>query len=230
MTTRLQTIKEELAINIGSLTLRGDLLVPEMASGIVIFAHGSGSGRLSPRNQFVADVIRRRNIGTLLFDLLTEEEESIDIHTRHLRFDIPMLAERLIAVSKWTGEQEDTRQLRQGFFGASTGAGAALVAAAEIGSGIGAVVSRGGRPDLAGQALEQVRSPVLLIIGEDDEPVIIMNQEAYEKLHSVKEIKIVPGATHLFEEPGTLESAAHLAADWFERYLSARNKSVSAEP
>ena len=226
MTTRLQTVKEELAITLGPLTLRGDLLVPEMASGLVIFAHGSGSGRLSPRNQFVAEVIRRRNIGTLLFDLLTEEEESIDIQTRHLRFDIPMLAERLIAVSKWTGAHEDTRHLRQGFFGASTGAGAALVAAAEIGVGIAAVVSRGGRPDLAGGALERVQAPVLLIIGENDEPVIAMNEEAYEKLHSEKEIKIVPGATHLFEEPGTLETAAHLAADWFERYLSAGNKAI----
>ena len=229
MTTPLQTIKEELAINLGPLTFRGDLLVPEMASGLVIFAHGSGSGRLSPRNQFVAGVIRSRNIGTLLFDLLTEEEESIDMYTRHLRFDIPMLAERLVAVSKWTGEQEDTRHLRQGFFGASTGAGAALVAAAEIGSGIAAVVSRGGRPDLAGDALERVQAPVLLIIGESDEPVITMNEEAYEKLRSVKEIKIVPGATHLFEEPGTLEEAADLAADWFERNFSAGNKAWQSD-
>ena len=216
---RLQTVKEELGIPVGALTLRGDLLVPEDAAGLVIFAHGSGSGRLSPRNQFVAEVIRRRNIGTLLFDLLTEEEESVDIYTRHLRFDISLLAERLVAVAKWTAQQQDTDGLSKGFFGASTGAGGALVAAAEIGSGIRAVVSRGGRPDLAGDALGRVETPVLLIVGGHDEPVIEMNQEAYEKLQSVKEIKIVPGASHLFEEPGTLETAAQLAADWFEKYL-----------
>ena len=216
---RLQTVKEELGIPVGALTLRGDLLVPEDAAGLVIFAHGSGSGRLSPRNQFVAEVIRRRNIGTLLFDLLTEEEESVDIYTRHLRFDVSLLAERLVAVAKWTAQQQDTDGLPKGFFGASTGAGGALVAAAEIGSGIRAVVSRGGRPDLAGDALGRVETPVLLIVGGHDEPVIEMNQEAYEKLQSVKEIKIVPGASHLFEEPGTLETAAQLAADWFEKYL-----------
>jgi len=216
---RLQIVKEELGIPVGALTLRGDLLVPEDAAGLVIFAHGSGSGRLSPRNQFVAEVIRRRNIGTLLFDLLTEEEESVDIYTRHLRFDISLLAERLVAVAKWTAQQQDTDGFSKGFFGASTGAGGALVAAAEIGSGIRAVVSRGGRPDLAGDALGRVETPVLLIVGGHDEPVIEMNQEAYEKLQSVKEIKIVPGASHLFEEPGTLETAAQLAADWFEKYL-----------
>lgn len=219
---QLQTVKEELEIPFGALTLRGDLLVPEEATGLVIFAHGSGSGRLSPRNQFVAEVIRRRRIGTLLFDLLTEDEEAIDIHTRHLRFDIDLLAQRLVAVTNWIGEQQDTENLPIGYFGASTGAGAALVAAAEIGSNIKAIVSRGGRPDLAGDALERVESPVLLVIGGNDEPVIAMNEEAYSNLHSPKEIKIVPGASHLFEEAGTLESAAQLATDWFERYLPSR--------
>ena len=216
---RLQTVKEELEIPFGSLTLRGDLLVPEEPTGLVVFAHGSGSGRLSPRNRFVAEVVRRKNIGTLLFDLLTEEEEAVDIHTRHLRFDIDLLAQRLIAVTRWIAEQQDTESLPIGFFGASTGAGAALVAAAEFGSTVKAVVSRGGRPDLAGDALERVESPVLLIIGGNDEPVIALNEEAYKRLRGTSEIKIVPGASHLFEEPGTLETAAQLATDWFERYL-----------
>ncbi|HZE71794.1 MAG TPA: dienelactone hydrolase family protein [Pyrinomonadaceae bacterium] len=199
--------------------LEGELIVPAAASGIVLFAHGSGSSRHSPRNQFVARTIREAGFGTLLFDLLTKEEEAVDLITRKLRFDIGLLADRLVDVTKWIQKQPGTAHLRVGYFGSSTGAGAALVAAAALGEEIGAVVSRGGRPDLAGEALSRVKSPTLLIVGELDYPVIKMNEEAYHRLRCEKELKIVPGASHLFEEPGTLEEAARLAADWFRRKL-----------
>jgi putative phosphoribosyl transferase len=205
----------------GQVLLEGELLVPGSANGVVLFAHGSGSSRHSPRNQFVARTIREAGVGTLLFDLLTQEEETVDIRTRHLRFDIGLLAERLVDATNWIKRRPDTSHLRVGYFGSSTGGGAALVAAAAAGEEIGAVVSRGGRPDLAGDALPKVKSATLLIVGGLDYPVIKMNEDAYRQLHCEKELKIVPGATHLFEEPGTLEEVAHLAADWFQRHLVA---------
>jgi pimeloyl-ACP methyl ester carboxylesterase len=187
----------------------------------VLFVHGSGSSRHSPRNQYVARTIREAGIGTLLFDLLTLEEEAADVNTRHLRFDIDLLAKRLVDATNWLKKKADTSHLRFGYFGASTGAAAALLAAAEFGEEIGAVVSRGGRPDLAGGALSRVKSPTLLIVGGLDFPVISLNREAYALLRCEKELVIVPGATHLFEEPGTLEDVARLAAEWFHRYLRA---------
>jgi putative phosphoribosyl transferase len=205
----------------GQITLEGELNVPARATGVVLFAHGSGSSRHSPRNQFVARTIREAGIGTLLFDLLTREEEALDISTRHLRFDIGLLAKRLIDANNWLKKKADTSHLRVGYFGASTGGGAALVAAAELGEEIGAVVSRGGRPDLAGDALAKVKSPTLLIVGGLDYAVIRMNEDAYRQLRCEKELKIVPGATHLFEEPGALEEVARLAAEWFQRHLGA---------
>jgi pimeloyl-ACP methyl ester carboxylesterase len=203
----------------GGITLEGELNIPVGASGVVLFAHGSGSSRLSPRNQFVARTIREAGIGTLLFDLLTQDEEAVDTTTRHLRFDIGLLARRLVDATNWLKGKADTSHLRVGYFGASTGGAAALVAAAEIGDEVGAVVSRGGRPDLAGDALPRVKSPTLLIVGGLDFPVIKLNQEAYDLLRCEKELKIVPGATHLFEEPGALQEVARLAAEWFGRHL-----------
>ena len=218
----------EVLIPSGSATLEGELNVPVGAGGVVLFAHGSGSSRHSPRNQFVARTIREAGVGTLLFDLLTREEEAVDIHTRHLRFDITLLARRLMDATDWIKREGDTWHLRVGYFGSSTGGGAALVAAAERGEEIGAVVSRGGRPDLAGSdALQLVRSPTLLIVGGYDEPVIKMNEEAYAWLRCEKELKIVPGATHLFEEPGKLEEVARLAAEWFGRYLQPSSSAAS---
>jgi putative phosphoribosyl transferase len=214
----------DVQISSGAATLEGELSVPAGAQGVVLFAHGSGSSRHSPRNQFVARTIREAGAGTLLFDLLTPEEEAVDIHTRHLRFDVTLLARRLMDATDWIKRSGDTRHLRVGYFGSSTGAGAALVAAAERGEEIGAVVSRGGRPDLAGSdALQLVRSPTLLIVGGDDEPVIKLNDEAYAWLQCEKEMKIVPGASHLFEEPGKLEEVARLAAEWFRRYLQSQS-------
>jgi putative phosphoribosyl transferase len=205
----------------GQIMLEGELSVPVGATGVVLFAHGSGSSRHSPRNQFVARTIREAGVGTLLFDLLTQEEEAVDISTRHLRFDIGLLAGRLVDATNWIKREPDSRHLRVGYFGSSTGGGAALVAAASVGEEIGAVVSRGGRPDLAGDALPKVKSPTLLIVGGLDYPVIRMNEDAYSQLRCEKELKIVPGATHLFEEPGTLEEVANLAAAWFQRHLVA---------
>jgi dienelactone hydrolase len=215
------TISREVWIPVDSVTLPGELSVPGRAEGLVLFAHGSGSGRLSPRNQYVAQAIREAGVGTLLFDLLTHEEEKIDLRTRYLRFDIDLLARRLVGATEWVKKQKETASLRIGYFGASTGGGAALIAAAEMGDEIGAVVSRGGRPDMACEALSRVVSPTLLIVGELDDVVIRLNEEALGKLQCVKELKIVPGATHLFEEPGKLEEVARLAADWFRRYLRA---------
>lgn len=203
----------------GRIMLEGELKVPGDATGVVLFAHGSGSSRHSPRNQFVARTIREAGVGTLLFDLLTQEEEAIDVTTRHLRFDIGLLATRLVDATNWIKREPDTSHLRVGYFGSSTGGGAALVAAAEVGDEIGAVVSRGGRPDLAGDALAKVKSPTLLIVGGLDSPVVQMNDNAYHQLTCEREIKIIPGATHLFEEPGTLEEVAHGAGEWFQRHL-----------
>ena len=199
--------------------LTGDLTIPPEAQGVVLFAHGSGSSRLSPRNRYVAHVLQSAGLATLLIDLLTPEEECLDQATAHLRFDIGLLAERLLSATDWLQFESQTRPLRIGYFGASSGAGAALVAAASRVELIRAVVSRGGRPDLAGDALAEVKAPVLLIVGSNDDVVIEINQAALEQLPGEKKLKIVPGASHLFEEPGTLEQVAELAANWFTSHL-----------
>jgi putative phosphoribosyl transferase len=203
-------------------TLDGDLRRPEDARAVVLFAHGSGSGRHSSRNRHVAQLLNEAKLATLLIDLLTGDEEAIDLQTAHLRFDIELLARRLVGATDWLTQRADTRHLPIGYFGASTGAAAALVAATKRPDVIGAIVSRGGRPDLAGPALVEVRSPTLLIVGELDEPVIALNQKAYEVLRCEKRMEIVPGATHLFEEPGTLDEVALLAAEWFRQHLEPR--------
>ena len=211
--------EHEVIIPASGAALGGELNIPANAGGLVLFAHGSGSSRHSPRNQLVARTLRDAGMGTLLFDLLTQEEEYAEAKTRHLRFNIGFLAERLIAATRWAQEQKSARDLNFGYFGSSTGAGAALVAAAELEDGIGAVVSRGGRPDLAGEALANVTAPTLLIVGGEDRVVIGLNQEAYQQLRCEKEMRIIPGASHLFEEPGTLEQVAALAAEWFSDHL-----------
>ncbi len=215
--------KEEHVVRVSTagVELEGNLAVPEGADGVVLFAHGSGSSRHSTRNRFVAETLREAGLATLLIDLLTQKEESVDLQTRHLRFDIPMLAERLVGATDWLIRDPRTKGLRIGYFGASTGGGAALVAAAERPEAVGAVVSRGGRPDLAGASLARVRAPTLLIVGGYDGPVIAMNQEAMERMTQAEvEMVIVPGATHLFEEAGALEEVARLARDWFARWLA----------
>ncbi len=203
----------------GPVVLDGDLAVPEGARAVVLFAHGSGSSRHSPRNRHVAAVLRRSGLGTLLIDLLSAEEEAVDLRTGHLRFDIRLLATRLVAIIDWLRNSPGTRAARLGLFGASTGAGAALLAAAERPDAVGAVVSRGGRPDLAEDALGRVRAPTLLIVGELDAPVVQLNQQALTRLTMEKALEIVPGATHLFEEAGALDEVARLAAAWFARHL-----------
>ena len=210
----------EVKIPSGNLLLEGELSVPEGAKGIVLFAHGSGSSRFSPRNRRVARVLRERRIATLLFDLLTRDEEAFDLQTAALRFDTGLLAKRLVDATRWLDRLDEVRDLDVGYFGASTGGGAALVAAAELGDAIGAVVSRGGRPDLAGEeALRRVVSPTLLIVGEQDTVVLQLNEEAFRLFRCEKELVVIPGVTHLFEEPGALEEVARLAAEWFERHL-----------
>jgi pimeloyl-ACP methyl ester carboxylesterase len=193
-----------------------------------VFAHGSGSSRLSPRNKFVAGVLQRANLATLLLDLLTAEEERIDLETRHLRFDIDLLATRLVEASQWVIDNSSTHNFAIGYFGASTGAAAALMAAAELPEIARAVVSRGGRPDLAGAALSKVEAPTLLIVGGDDVPVIELNEKALRELRCDKKLEAVPGATHLFEEPGTIEQVANLATNWFEHHLSTKFQARSA--
>jgi len=195
--------------------LEGDLVIPEKAKAIVLFAHGSGSSRFSPRNQFVAKFLRSHGLATLLIDLLSEEEDAIDDANRQFRFDIELLSRRLCSITDWLLQDERTKNLRIGYFGASTGAAAALIAAAKRSSYVYAVVSRGGRPDLAGNYLDKVLSPALLIIGGNDTVIISLNREAATKLRCETKIAIVPGATHLFEEPGTLEKVAHQACEWF---------------
>jgi len=217
---RAQNKTLDIQIRSGAVMLPGELTIPSEAQGVVLFAHGSGSSRHSPRNQYVAKTIRDAGVGTLLFDLLTKDEENIDRFTGHLRFDISLLAERLVDATSWIEGDNDFNDLHVGYFGSSTGGGAALVAAAEKGDSIGAVVSRGGRPDLAGNALPLVKSPTLLIVGGLDYPVIEMNRGAFEQLNCEKQLKIVPGASHLFEEPGTLEQVARLAAGWFQTHLN----------
>lgn len=200
--------------------LEGILSVPEEAKGLVVFIHGSGSSRHSPRNQYVAQTLQEGGLATLLFDLLTPSEEEIDLQTRHLRFDIDLLARRTAGVLEWLDQQPYARNLKIGLFGSSTGAAAALIAAAEMPDRVAAVVSRGGRPDLAGSALPKVQAPTLLIVGGNDEPVIHLNEQALAQMQPEveKKLVIVPGASHLFEEPGTLEYAARLATEWFQKY------------
>jgi putative phosphoribosyl transferase len=226
--------EQPVQIPIGSSSLSGDLDIVDGMQGVVLFAHGSGSGRRSPRNRYVAKVLQEAGLGTLLFDLLTEDEEVIDEQTRRLRFDIGLLAERLIRATDWllqrfvASTSVDIPSI--GYFGASTGAAAALIAAAKRGDIINAVVSRGGRPDLAGdEYLNQVRAPTLLLVGGNDDQVIGLNQEAYDKLKLLKEedekkLTIIPGATHLFEEPGKLEQVAQLASEWFASFLKHQTK------
>ena len=200
--------------------LSGNLTIPDNAVGLVLFAHGSGSSRHSPRNQFVARTLNNSGLGTLLFDLLTPEEEALDIHTREHRFNINLLAERLVHATKWVRRQEETRDLRIGYFGSSTGGAAALVAAAELPQDVGVVVSRGGRPDLAGDALPKVQAPILLIVGGNDDIVIELNEMARDRMRCEVKLEIIPGATHLFEEAGALERVAKTASDWFSLYLT----------
>ncbi len=208
-------------IEVDGATLEGNLSLPESARGIVLFAHGSGSSRHSPRNRRVAQLLNEGGLATLLIDLLMPDEEAIDRRTAQLRFDIGLLSDRLVGATDWLTQYPQTQGLRIGYFGASTGAAAALVAAAERPQVVGAVVSRGGRPDLAGRALAQVRAPTLLIVGGNDLPVIEMNREALTQLRCDKRLVIVHGATHLFEEPGALDEVARLAREWFERHLAA---------
>jgi putative phosphoribosyl transferase len=209
--------KQLVHIPADTVRLEGELILPPGAQGVVAFAHGSGSSRHSPRNTFVAGVLQTAGLGTLLFDLLTRAEDT----AYETRFDIALLTRRLIAATQWLQQQPQTTTLAIGYFGASTGAAAALQAAAALGSAIQAVVSRGGRPDLAGSALAQVQAPTLLLVGGEDHGVIELNRRAYAQLPGEKQLVIVPGATHLFEEPGTLEEVARLAAQWFVRHLQA---------
>ena len=220
----IQGVNRSVSIPAAGITLRGDLIIPTDASGLVLFAHGSGSSRYSPRNQFVARQLQESGFGTLLFDLLTPAEENEDALKSHLRFDIALLAERLVLATRWVNHHRELKHLPIGYFGASTGAAAALVAAAEVGSVVGAVVSRGGRPDLAEARLAEVRAATLLIVGERDEVVLGMNDAALQKLNCEKSLVTVPHATHLFQERGALEQVAALAANWFALHLTPPGK------
>jgi putative phosphoribosyl transferase len=215
----------EVQIQAETAILSGNLTIHDGAAALVLFAHGSGSSRHSPRNQFVARTLNNAGLATLLFDLLTQEEEAIDMRSREHRFNIGMLAERLVHATKWAKQQEETRGLRIGYFGSSTGGGAALVAAAEIPKDVGGVVSRGGRPDLAGDALPKVQAPTLLIVGGNDDIVIELNEMARDQMRCEVKLEIVPGATHLFEEPDALEKVAKLASDWFVNHIGADSAS-----
>jgi putative phosphoribosyl transferase len=224
MNAQIGAEEREVEITVDGTVLNGSLQLVPGASGIVLFVHGSGSGRFSSRNRAVAHDLQAGRLSTLLFDLLSEDEERIDEFTRELRFDITLLTRRVIGVTGWLREQPGTRDLAIGYFGASTGAAAALRAAAHFAEEpgiIGAVVSRGGRPDLAMEALPLVAAPTLLIVGGEDRQVIELNRRAFAGLTAVKDLQIVPGATHLFEEPGTLEEVSRLAREWFQRYLAA---------
>lgn len=203
------------SVKVQSAILEGYLSVPTAATGVVVFAHGSGSSRHSPRNRYVADVLNEGSLATLLIDLLDADEQEVDLQTSQLRFDIPFLANRLVAITQWLRDQPQVPNLKIGYFGASTGAAAALVAAAELPRLIHAVVSRGGRPDLAGGALERVEAPTLAIVGGSDHVVLELNRQALARMHCVKALHVIPGATHLFEEPGALEEVAKLARAWF---------------
>ena len=218
MTRDTEAMARPVVVPADTIELAGDLAVPDAATGAVVFAHGSGSSRHSPRNRYVAGVLNEAGLATLLIDLLTAEEEQLDIRTRELRFDISLLADRLLGATDWLAAEAATRGLPLGYFGASTGAAAALVAAAAR-PRLRAVVSRGGRPDLAGAALQDVRAPTLLIVGGADRVVLDLNRDAMTALQTQVELEVIPGATHLFEEPGALEQVAALARDWFARHL-----------
>jgi pimeloyl-ACP methyl ester carboxylesterase len=221
-------LKDQLVkVTAGSTALEGTLDIPEQAEGLVLFAHGSGSSRFSPRNRFVAQMLREGGLATLLIDLLTPNEEEVDWLTRQYRFDIDLLADRLIEITGWLLHYPPTQLLKIGYFGSSTGAAAALIAAAKCPDHIQAVVSRGGRPDLAAAALPEVKAPTLLIVGGADLPVISLNKQAFGRLRSEKKLEIVPGATHLFEEPGALDEVARLACQWFLQHLSFRSPDQS---
>ena len=211
----------EISIPAGDAEQAGDLTMVPNTHGLVLFAHGSGSSRKSPRNQSVARVLHEHGISTLLFDLLTEREERADEHTGEFRFNIPLLAKRLAGATQWMTQQPEAREMPLGYFGSSTGAAAALIAAAELGSRIGAVVSRGGRPDLAMERLPQVSAPTLLIVGEEDAAVIVLNQKAFAAMRCEKSLTLIPHVTHLFEEPGALQKVSDLAARWFGDHLKA---------
>ena len=217
----------EVRIKAGLVELEGELVLPDSPVGVVLFAHGSGSSRHSPRNRYVARALQEGGLGTLLMDLLTPAEDQIDSRTAELRFNIDLLAERVIAAVDWVRSEPALQALNVGLFGASTGAAAALVAAAQRPAAVSAVVSRGGRPDLAGAALGQVRAATLLIVGGSELPVLELNRAALQELRGKKELKIVPGATHLFEEPGMLEEVSKLARAWFQTYLGQRNISAA---
>ena len=217
-----QQPERSVEIAAGRAVLEGNLVIPQGARGVVLFAHGSGSSRFSRRNRYVAQQLSRSGLATLLIDLLTRQEEMVDQRTAQYRFDVPMLAGRLVNAIDWLEHEQDTRELAVGLFGASTGAGAALIAAAERPSRVGAVVSRGGRPDLATDALPRVSAPTLLIVGGEDDEVIDLNREAMAQMKTEVKLEIVPGATHLFEEPGALEIVSGLARNWFLSKLSAR--------
>jgi len=225
---RIITENHDVQILSTGVRLEGNLSIPDGAKGIVLFVHGSGSSRHSPRNQYVAQTLQEGGLATLLFDLLTPEEEKIDQRTRHLRFDIGLLGRRTAGALEWLDLQPDVKEFKRGLFGSSTGAAAALITAAELPEKVDAVVSRGGRPDLAGSALSQVKAPTLLIVGAYDKTVILLNKEALALMppQTEKQLVVVPGASHLFEESGTLEQAAQLARDWFQKHLS-RVRSVS---
>jgi putative phosphoribosyl transferase len=220
--------EQSVRVAVGPVALEGTLAIPEGAHAVVLFAHGSGSSRHSPRNRFVAQTLGESHLGTLLMDLLTPQEEAVDAVTAHLRFDIPFLAARLAAATDWLLAGRATRRLRIGYFGASTGAAAALVAASQRPNAVGAIVSRGGRPDLAREVLGGVRAPTLLIVGERDRAVRAMNDAAFRALGVDKDLAIVAGATHLFEEPGALEEVARLASGWFVRHLASPPRSGGA--
>ncbi len=214
-----QEEKNEVKIPSNGAAIKGNLDIPEGAKSIVLFAHGSGSGRFSPRNTYVAGLMKKEHIATLLIDLLTKEEEAIDEYTGKYRFNVDMLAKRLIDATKWIKSNASTQKLAVGYFGASTGAAAALIAAAKDPAEIKAVVSRGGRPDLAAENLPLVKAPTLLIVGGNDTEVLELNRQALKQIHAEKQLEIVPGATHLFEEPGKLLEAAEIAIDWFKKHL-----------
>jgi putative phosphoribosyl transferase len=222
--TKVNIEHREVSVSAGAVMLHGDLNLPEGAFGIVLFAHGSGSSRHSPRNRRVAEFLNESNLATLLVDLLTPQEEAVDMHTGHLRFDIHLLAERLVAAIDWILREPAVSRLPIGYFGASTGAAAALVAAAKRPKSAAAVVSRGGRPDLAGRYLSRVEAPALLIVGGNDPLVLELNRAALEELRCEKHLEIVPRATHLFEEPGALDEVARLAREWFESHFSAASQ------
>jgi putative phosphoribosyl transferase len=211
----------EVQIHAGRAVLSGNLNIPKGAKALVLFAHGSGSSRHSPRNQFVARTLNKAGLATLLFDLLTPEEEAIDMQTREHRFNIRLLAKRLVHATKWAEQQQQTSNLRTGYFGSSTGGAAALAAAVDAPQDVDAVVSRGGRPDLAGDALPRVQAPTLLIVGGNDDIVIELNEQARDRMRCEVKLEIISGATHLFEEPGALEKVAQLASDWFVKHIGA---------